>query len=240
MPNSHPALTAKDHALLFGYLARAVIEVMGEKEGGNLLRQAIRRYGHQRGRRMAQRAQANGDSLDMFNFLAYGEWRANADENEQSSKSVGPHFETRVTKCIWNTTWEENELLAYGHYYCLEIDAALVRGFNPNLNIEIRSTLSSKMPSCHFIFHQVNMTPERAARLGAKKAELENTAVMPWTYHCAHLLHAIETTLTDTHLGKGDQAKKAGLAAFEAHVGTDVLRGISSLSTTDFDFVPLE
>ena len=68
--------TETDHAMLFGWMARAVIQRVGEEKGEVVVRQAVRRYGEQRGRRMALRAEANGHPRSMTNYIVYGEWAA--------------------------------------------------------------------------------------------------------------------------------------------------------------------
>jgi len=47
--------TAQHHALLFTSISKQVINQLGKKKGKQLLRKAVRRYGQQRGQRMALR-----------------------------------------------------------------------------------------------------------------------------------------------------------------------------------------
>ena len=52
-------VTAAHHALLFAWLTKAIIRRVGHEKAEPVVRQAVQRYGEQRGRRMAFRAQAN-------------------------------------------------------------------------------------------------------------------------------------------------------------------------------------
>jgi hypothetical protein len=84
----------------------------------------------------------------------------------------------------------------YGRLYCLEIDQALARGFNPALQLDVLSTLSNDMRPSEFVFHEANLTPEKLTLLDQKKtANQQNGAVMPWDYHAGHLYAAVKSTL---------------------------------------------
>ncbi|MBN1148292.1 MAG: L-2-amino-thiazoline-4-carboxylic acid hydrolase, partial [Anaerolineales bacterium] len=123
---SEAVLTETHHALLFAWISRAIVQRVGEPQGAAAVRRAVRRYGEQRGGRMAQRAQADGQELSMTNFLVYGEWRYSDPAHAESEKAVAPpNYQTFVKRCPWNTAWLEAELLQYGRLYCLEIDRAL-------------------------------------------------------------------------------------------------------------------
>jgi len=52
--------TAQHHALLFTCMSKSVIMQAGEKDGAQIIRNAVRKYGEQRGLRMALRAKKNG------------------------------------------------------------------------------------------------------------------------------------------------------------------------------------
>jgi hypothetical protein len=67
------AFSPTHHALLFAWMSLEIIRRAGADEGECIVRSAVQRYGEQRGRRMALRAQANGHPLTMTHYLAYGE-----------------------------------------------------------------------------------------------------------------------------------------------------------------------
>ncbi len=66
--------------------------------------------------------------------------------------------------------------MEYGRIYCQEVDYALVRGFSPELRIDVNGWLSNGDPCCEFVYHDVAGAP---AGGGAVK--------MPWIYHLGHL-----------------------------------------------------
>jgi len=51
--NSEINFTAQHHALLFSCIARSVIQRGGKENGEQILRKAVKKYGLQRGKRMA-------------------------------------------------------------------------------------------------------------------------------------------------------------------------------------------
>ena len=53
MDKKPPVFSESSHAILFALIARQVVTRYGEEMGLPALRKAIRRYGEQRGRRMA-------------------------------------------------------------------------------------------------------------------------------------------------------------------------------------------
>ena len=83
-------------------------------------RAAVRRYGEQRGRRMALRALANGDELSMTNFLVYGEWRSGTGLGQHELGQEGPHVHMTIPRCPWALTWGDgaatfvNKINAFG------------------------------------------------------------------------------------------------------------------------------
>jgi len=67
--NIRQRFTETHHALLFGWLSKAVVEEVGEQKGKVVVRKAIRKYGEEQGSRMALRAKASGQALDMANWV---------------------------------------------------------------------------------------------------------------------------------------------------------------------------
>ena len=149
-----PIFSEASHAVLFALIARQVLTRYGEQKGLPALRKAIRRYGEQRGRRMALRARADGEELSMASYLAYGEWRFVTDGSEMERTEDQEDIRLTVRRCPWEAAWRATGLLPYGRYYCQEVDAALLRGFNPDLRIEVSQTLSNDGLPCEFIYRQ--------------------------------------------------------------------------------------
>lgn len=234
---SAPKLTATHHAMLFALAAREIVQAAPDR-GEGIVRQAVRRYGAQRGKRMALRAQANGDPLDMFNYMAYGEWAVG--EGEMSSQMVaeGPAARSVVQRCPWHTAWADRDLMGYGRLYCLEIDEALARGFNPALRLEVRRTRPNGGEPCEFVYHGAGLTPAAKAALQRKKAALASRNIMPWEYHCGHLYQALLRHAVRELGEAGERAMERALAEFAAAYGAEAARIVAEYAQADFDRLP--
>lgn len=220
------SFTPAHHALLFAWLSRAVIEQVGRDRGERVIRKAIRRYGEERGLRMALRAQGDGNTLSMTNYMAYGEWKANPEETEQTLFAEDAGIRMEVHRCPWHRAWEEAGIMEYGRLYCLEIDTALARGFNPELTLEVNSTLSNDGRNCEFVFRQAEGI--------VKKKEKE----MPWPYHLGHLYWTMSRVIAEELGEEGQQASHTALERFTAQCGREATLLIESYRDTDFRRLP--
>ena len=227
------------HALLFGWLAKAVIERAGEERGAQVVRKAVRQYGEERGGRMALRAQGNRHALSMANFSVYGEWRAAAGESESEEVARAPHRKVRVHRCPWHAAWKENGLMPYALYYCLEIDEALMRGYNPNLVLEVHSTLPEGAEYCEFLFRDANLTVLNRLSLWYKGTFKPGQAgKMPWEYHTGHLWATVRAVALDELGQTGVEAVQAALAEFSARFGEQAAETITGYEGVDFAQLP--
>ncbi|MBN2499929.1 MAG: L-2-amino-thiazoline-4-carboxylic acid hydrolase [Anaerolineales bacterium] len=233
-------LTATHHALLFAYLSRAVMQRVEVQRGEQIIRKAVRRYGVQRGRRMALRARANGDPQDMVNYFVYGEWEAADGEMAQEYKTASPDAEMLVHKCIWCDAWKAADLLEFGRYYCLEIDEALLQGYNPVLRMTVQGTQSNGAPYCAFTFHADpdDLNPENRERAAHKKAAVTNSAVMLWAYHCGHLYKTVREIFIAEIGDHGKYAAEQALKDFAERFGKQAARVVISYRDVDFDSLP--
>jgi len=190
------SFTPTHHALLFGWISRGVIRVVGEDRGEVIMRKAVRHYAAQRGRRMAMRAQRDEQELNMLNYLVYGEWESGETEmHVWETLQSDPHFAMRISICPWMTAWRENNLIPYGRYYCMEVDEALVRSFNSELRLDVNKTLPDSGECCDFIFHDAELTPENNQVMAERIQELNGSAIMPWDYHIGHLYWSISEVI---------------------------------------------
>ena len=221
------SLTARHHAVLFALIGRAVIARVGEKRGEELIRGVVRQYGEERGGRMAQAALADGQSLSMASFLAYGEWEVGPDEQESEPHVMGPDVKSLVQRCPWHETWEETGLAQFGRYYCLEIDAALVRGFNPDLSLSVNRTLPNDGVACELVFHGVGEALPRRGR------------VQGWAYHMGHTYATASTVLANQIIGDGGrEVMVAAMAAFAEQYGKAAVRTVMGYADVDFTRMP--
>ncbi|MBT4496621.1 MAG: L-2-amino-thiazoline-4-carboxylic acid hydrolase [Gemmatimonadetes bacterium] len=214
------------HALLFAWLSRAIVTRVGAERGEEIVRRATRRYGEERGWRMALRAQAAGDSLSMANYMAYGEWAADPGESEHTVFVEEGRVRTEVHRCPWHKAWEADELMEYGRLYCLEIDCALAWGFNPDLKLEVNSSLSNDDRDCEFVFH------------GGEEVEKKRGWVMPWPYHVGHLYWTVRRAVVEELGEQGVEVADEVLGRFGKRYGEEAVRSVESYRDTDFKRLP--
>ena len=232
-------LSPTHHALLFAWIGREVAQRVGEEQGEAIMRKAARRYGEQRGHRMALRAQANGHALTMTHFLAYGEWQAEPGTAASETVERVPHFKYRVTLCPWHNAWQENDLMPFGRFYCMEIDLALVHGFNPDLRLDVNDTLSNEGTYCEFVFYDADLTAAGALTTedGTPVAEWE-ARIMPWDYHLGHLFKTAGEVVIEVLGQAGQEAMDAAITGFARRFGDEAAQIVQSYAHVDFDRLP--
>jgi hypothetical protein len=234
--------SATHHAVLFALISRQVTEHAGKDKGASIIRQGVRWYGEQRGKRMALRARANGHKLTMDNYLTYGEWRTSEREIESEIIETTPNLRNRVTICPWHNAWGDNNLMAHGALYCLEIDKALVRGFNPKLIVEVRDTLSGGGNFCEFVFHNTHDTKlgfwqEQLSKL-RKKLKPGISPLMDWDYHLGHLYKTMREVVIRDLGDSGQTAMSTALSEFATRYGKEAAQTVKSYAATDFNVLP--
>ena len=226
------------HALLFALISRSVIEGVGEQKGEAIIRKAVRQYGQERGHRMALRAQANKHALNMTNYIAYNEYKNSPGGMEQKIIEKVPHARVRISKCPWHTTWKENELLAYGRFYCLEIDEAVVRGFNPALQLDVHGTQTNGAAQCEFLFHDANLTILNYLLIGYRKAVKPGAkAVLPWDYHTGHLFKTLEEVVVEELGAERQRAIDTALVEFADRFGEQALQKVAASRSMDYSIL---
>ncbi|MDD9304972.1 MAG: L-2-amino-thiazoline-4-carboxylic acid hydrolase [Desulfobacter sp.] len=231
--------TAFHHALLFSCISKSVLDSIKTEQGQALIRSGVRRYGEQRGHRMALRALKNNHSLTMENYLAYGEWTVEKKEMEFKFAQKNPHARMIVSKCPWNQAWQTQGLLEYGKYFCMEIDQALVRGFNPDLEIQVNSTQTQGHDTCDFVFKQARLSIFRLiCLLYKKKIHPGKKAVMPWEYHAGHLYKTMKETITKALGTQADLIMAQALAAFARQFSNAHAACIKTYEDVDFNILP--
>lgn len=216
------AITEVHHALLFAYLAKAVCEREGDERGEEIIRRATRRYGEERGHRMAARARANGHALDMIDYFAYSEFKTSPGAMSQSLAAQGQDLKLLNTKCPWYTAWEESGLMKWGCLYCREIDSAVLRGFNPELRLDVAGTRSNGNAACDFVFRDATLSPRNGLRLAFRKAFRPGAkATKSWEYHVGHLVASLESSIVGELGESGRKAVDSALSAFAERYGEE-------------------
>jgi hypothetical protein len=145
---------------------------------------------------------------------------------EQTIVEEGVNVRMTVHRCPWHTAWSENDLLAWGRYYCLEIDEALVRGFNPALRLDVGATQTNDGEPCQFLFHDVE---ERFTRKGT---------VMPWGYHLGHLYSTMGDVIVEALGPTGQDVVKETLAWFAERYGEEAAQVVLAYWGFDFGCLP--
>jgi len=221
------------HAILFGFISKEIYSSCGQV-GIDALKQVVKRYGKERGQRMAQRAIFHGDELSMENFLAYGEWTPGSEPMVNNVMKTTPNLITHVERCPWVDSWEQENILKFGKIYCTEIDEALVEGFNPDLTLKIHSTLSSGAKYCEFEYCNIALTPEIQKSIDEKKIQLGKSRIKSWEYHTAHLYYTLLDELQKKCGEVGKTAVNHALTRFGKNFGQDFEQTILSYYNIDF------
>ncbi len=223
--------TAQHHALLFTSISKQAIHQLGKKKGEQILRKAVRRYGQQRGKRMALRAEKNGHALTVESYLAYGEWEVSKDEMNSKLTQIDSDARLNIFKCPWHTVWKENNLLEYGKYYCEEIDTALVHGFNPDLGIKIYSIQTNGDEHCDFIFRNSRHT-------FSKKLKPGSNTIMPWDYHTGHLFKTVGDVIKQEFGTAAEMIMENALTNFINFSSKEHIEIVKKYLNSNFDELP--
>ncbi len=242
--NLNIKFTAQLHALLFSSIAKETFNQVGKKKGEPVICEAVKKYGQQRGKRMALRAKKDGQDLDIVSYFAYGEWEVPKNEMNLKLIEKTPNVRLNISKCPWHTVWEKNNLLEYGKYFCKEIDTALVYGFNSELEIKTNSIQTYGDELCDFIFKDGDLDQdgiydrERELDLVFKKrTELCINAVMPWEYHIGHLFKTMGEVIRQGFGTTADKIMADALIDFTKFCSEDHIEVIREYENTDFDKV---
>jgi len=136
-------------------------------------------------------------------------------------------------------TKQKNNLLDYGHYFCREIDTALVRGFNPDLEIQVNSTLTNDGEPCDFIFKNAGLSFFKMLGLAyKKKIRPGRQTIMPWEYHTGHLYKTMGNLIRQELGDKADEIMENALNDFASFFSEKHIAAIKKYQSTDFEQLP--
>lgn len=220
---------AEHHAMLFAWLAQEATSRFGE-DGKAAILDGVRRYGEQRGGRMAERARADGHPNDVLGFLLYGELPLAETTNEMNLTHRTPHVEVHAARCDWCDAWRERDVLESGRLYCQEIDYALMRGFNPDFRFEVDGTMSGGAPVCRFIYHDGRLGVLDMIRYLWLKRRIKVTR--PMEFHAADLYRVISETLIERFGESGREVVDVAMAVFAAEYGSDAAEAVRVQATS--------
>ncbi|MCI9308234.1 MAG: L-2-amino-thiazoline-4-carboxylic acid hydrolase [Oscillospiraceae bacterium] len=211
-----PSFGPGQHAVMFGVLARAVLDEFGAQEGDGLLLEAVSRYGEERGRRMAARCARDGVEPDMAAYFAYGEWTA-SQGFEKSGLLDDPHRHYQVLQCPWCAAWDRTGLGEYGKYYCRCVDRSILRGFHPALRLELPAYHT--MPGgtcCDFHWKDAPRTDDFDRRRRELAERVGTSCVKDFLFHTAHLYQTLTRCAKARDGAKGRAAEQVARRDFAA------------------------
>ncbi len=115
-------------ARLFATVAREVIDRWGD-EGREAVVEAVKKFGEERGKRMAERAAAEGRENSFADFLVLSD--LDTGYHQMVPEALEGALKVTISYCPFAAACAEWGLSEYGKYFCQEIDAAIMRGYNP-------------------------------------------------------------------------------------------------------------
>lgn len=183
--------TPGDHAILFTCFSHAALSLLDQKAAEVFLKNTVISYGRERGQRMAKRAIANGDKLDMAAYYAYGEWDFSGGFRKESI--IADHNAYIVRECPWHKAWAEVQQLDKAMYYCDSVDNSILEGFNPELRLEMKSTLT-RHDGCEFHWLDSLNDEEEKIRIQQIRSRIGGSCQKDFLYHSAHLASAFMRT----------------------------------------------
>jgi hypothetical protein len=184
---------------------------------------------------MAKHAMELGLDRDMVAFSLCGEINFGDTINQRSITQRLPMLETRSTRCSWNKAWEDEGVLEFGRLYCEEIDTAIAEGFNRDLDLSVKQTLSHGAPDCHFVYTGGRLGEEDERRLAELRETVGDRFLRTWSFHLADLYGALFDELRDSFAEAGAEAAAEALDEFEARFGSEAAEAVGQAATAGGD-----
>lgn len=191
---------------------------------------ATQYYAGQRGRRMAQRAIRDGQSLTQASYNYYGEW-VNTEEIKaqgiaNSSERTTEGY-SKITCCPWHVQFQEMGCQEAGAVYCRYLDAAISRGFNPELGYVVDQTLHTA--DC--CIHRLTTGPiSEGSERGKNPAGLKS-----FEYHCAHSFWAYHEVVEAIFQSEGEKVNRLVLEDFARDYGREMADVLWSYREVNFN-----
>jgi hypothetical protein len=137
------------YSLLYICMAKEFEDSFG-KEGEEALRRAIRNFGHQRGRRLRERHEAEGLPITVKTLFEHydlppdNRFRRNPIELTDYIR----YSETLV--CPYTEIWSDHGLSHLGVIYCMEFHQAMWEAYISDIIVELPKTLTKGNEKCRF------------------------------------------------------------------------------------------
>ena len=224
--------TEKQHAYISArYFAR--LKDSGVENYKDIYLYAVRLYGEQRGRRMAQRALRDGRPLDMASYRYYGEWSFTEEFTSTAGEFFveterGENYVYEVNDCPWNRVYQEQGLPDGALLYCQDLDRSIARGFSPALRYEVE-----RFADRDILCRQVQYDAKLDKDAGFPPADPANKK--DFNYHCGHVLSVFRTVIGNCLGAKGEEITAGVLADFEAAFGKEAGEVLITAAEADFE-----
>lgn len=132
---------AKLMAELYYFMAREMIEKLGEENGKEAVRQAVKKFGEARVKSMKDEASERGLETNLETYLKVRDMPGISWEKD-------PQNPSDVTYCPMHDMWAQLNAEDLGAIYC-EIDDVLYKGFNTEFERPLTKTKGDDC--CRFI-----------------------------------------------------------------------------------------
>ncbi|HHW95284.1 MAG TPA: L-2-amino-thiazoline-4-carboxylic acid hydrolase [Mogibacterium sp.] len=194
---------------------------------------ATRRYGEQRGGRMAQRAIRDGKPLTIGTYCSYGEWNYTEEAfAENFPQSINDEFKgddmiRTYNACPWNSQFEDMGLKDGGILYCQDLDMSIARGFNPDVPYDVKHTMYEHGTCLHVLGGLANDKPN------PKKTE--NTR--DFKFHCAHIYKVFSEVMISIYKSEGIIMAAEVIKAFRDEYGQEYADQLIEYKDMNFDYL---
>ena len=199
---------------------------------------ALRTYGNQRGRRMAQRALRDGRPLDFASYRYYSEWSFTKDFLADAGTFFreterGENYFYEVYDCPWNRIYQQLNLPDGALLYCRDLDKAIAHGFNPDLRYEVERFEDAPLLCRQMQFDaHLDRDQDYPAPDPANQRD--------FTYHCGHILAVFRQVLWNCLGDRGDAIIDGVLSDFAEQFGADACSSLLFASNSNFDSIERE
>ncbi len=228
--------SASHHAMLFVYVAKEIIDGFGER-GRDVIVRAVRRYGRQRGRRMAMRARIDQNPCNALYYDMYGEWECFPGQVECTPGIGGEGFSLHYNRCPWYTEWRHFDMMEYGRYYCDYVDAAIMEGFGLTSGSLTGSRADGDL-TCDLTFFNEHYSRADYDRLEEDRRLLGRNGKMPWEYHVGHLYQCLKRCIEKQLGEEGLAALETGLVRYGEQFGEDARQLVLEYGEIDYEMLP--
>ena len=119
-------------AMLFVYLAEAIIDSVGQERGNKILRKGLREFGKARGRRIREKVDSLGLKPSIETFTKYYDFPMFAAYKGTREMSTC-RKDAKISFCPLADFWKKGGHETFGLLYCDEVDDGIREGFDPDL-----------------------------------------------------------------------------------------------------------